>query len=185
MKQNLRKKLLEKRKFFSDAYFQMADERICMLAAELPEFQQAEVVFCYVGMEGEVSTRSLLEKVLAEGKRLGVPRCEKKGVMRVYEIRSLQDLVPGAFGIPEPVPEARLIRPEEIDLAVIPCLSCDGKGRRLGKGGGYYDRYLEGTTFLRAALCWQQMMEKEIPVDIHDQRMDVVITENDAIRTRD
>ncbi len=185
MKQNLRKKLLEKRKFLSDAYFQMADERICMLAAELPEFQQAEVVFCYVGMEGEVSTRSLLEKVLAEGKRLGVPRCEKKGVMRVYEIRSLQDLVPGAFGIPEPVPEARLIRPEEIDLAVIPWLSCDGKGRRLGKGGGYYDRYLEGTTFLRAALCWQQMMEKEIPVDIHDQRMDVVITENDAIRTRD
>ena len=81
MKQNLRKKLLEKRKFLSDAYFQMADERICMLAAELPEFQQAEVVFCYVGMEGEVSTCSLLEKVLAEGKRLGVPRCEKKGVM--------------------------------------------------------------------------------------------------------
>ena len=45
-KQRLREELLEKRKFLSGAYYQMADERICMLAAELPEFQQAEVVFC-------------------------------------------------------------------------------------------------------------------------------------------
>lgn len=119
-KQRLREELLEKRKFLSGAYYQMADERICMLAAELPEFQQAEVVFCYVGMEGEINTRPLLEKVLAEGKRLGVPRCEKKGVMQVYEIHSLQDLAPGTFGILEPAPGAGLIRPEEIDLAVDP-----------------------------------------------------------------
>ena len=72
----------------------------------------------------------------------------KKGVMRVYEIRFSTGSCARSFWNPEPVPEARLIRPEEIDLAVIPCLSCDGKGRRLGKGGGYYDRYLEGTTFL-------------------------------------
>ncbi len=98
-KQRLREELLEKRKFLSGAYYQMADERICMLAAELPEFHQAEVVFCYVGMEGEINTRPLLEKALAEGKRLGVPRCEKKGVMQVYEIHSLQDLAPGTFGI--------------------------------------------------------------------------------------
>ena len=176
-KQRLRKELLEKRKFLSGAYYQMADERICMLAAELPEFQQAEVVFCYVGMEGEINTRPLLEKVLAEGKRLGVPRCEKKGVMQVYEIHSLQDLAPGSFGILEPAPGAGLIYPEEIDLALIPCLTCNEQGARLGYGGRYYDRYLEQTACTRAALCRELFLTDDIPVEEHDQQMDLIVTE--------
>ena len=75
--------------------------------------------------------------------------------------------------------------PQEIELGLIPCAVCDGSFGRVGKGGGYYDRYLAQTSFPRAALCWQQMMVNEIPMEIYDQRMDLVITENDVIRISD
>lgn len=160
----------------------MADARILDAAAALPEFQEAETIFCYVGMAGEINTRPLLEQILGSGKRLGVPRCQEKGIMHVCEIKDLTQLKKGYYGILEPDGACPVILPEEIDLAVIPCMSCDVQGRRLGKGGGYYDRYLEQTSFPKAALCRQQLMEREIPMEVHDQRMDLVITENDVIR---
>lgn len=184
-KQRLREKIKERQKFLSEAYYDMADARILDAAAALPEFQEAETVFCYVGMAGEINTRPLLEQILKGGKRLGVPKCQKKGIMHVYEIKELGQLKAGYYGILEPDETCVPIRPEEIDLAVIPCMSCDAQGRRLGKGGGYYDRYLAQTSFPRAALCWQQMMVNEIPMEIYDQRMDLVITENDVIRISD
>ena len=71
----------------------------------------------------------------------------------------------------------RLIQPEAIDFAFIPCISCDRSGRRLGHGGGYYDRYLEKTHCVKAALCREELLVDEIPVEEHDLRMDFVISE--------
>ena len=159
----------------------MADELF-----SLPLWKQAGTVFCFVPMPGEPDLTPVLEAALAQGKRLLVPRV-RGARMEPVAITRLDELTPGAYGIREPA-GGTAAAPETLGadtLALIPCLAAGPNGVRLGRGGGYYDRYLEGTTFLRAALCWQQMMEKEIPVDIHDQRMDVVITENDAIRTRD
>lgn len=184
-KQKLRQQIKERQRFLSEAYYEMADARILDAVAALPELQEAETIFCYVGMAEEIHTRSLLEQILRSGKRLGVPKCRGKGIMHVYEIKDLAQLKKGYYGILEPDEESPVILPEEIELAVIPCLSCDAQGGRLGKGGGYYDRYLEQTAFPKAALCRQQLMEREIPMEIHDQRMDMVITENGVIRIGD
>ena len=95
-----------------------------------------------------------------------------------YKIHSLQELYPGAYGILEPKEDPeRLIQPEAIDFAFIPCISCDRSGRRLGHGGGYYDRYLEKTHCVKAALCREELLVDEIPVEEHDLRMDFVISE--------
>mgnify|MGYP000441255458 CR=1 FL=1 len=69
------------------------------------------------------------------------------------------------------------ISPKEIDLALIPCLSCSRDGRRLGYGGGYYDRYLNQVKGTLAVLCRTVLMCDEIPTENHDKNMDFVICE--------
>lgn len=177
-KKELRRKIKEKLSFTTEKYRKEADRKITESVLELNEYKSADCVFCYVSTEKEMDTFSILQDILQSGKHLGVPKCTGKGIMNVYEIRSLQELYPGAYGILEPKEDPeRLIQPEAIDFAFIPCISCDRSGRRLGHGGGYYDRYLEKTHCAKAALCREELLVDEIPVEEHDLRMDFVISE--------
>lgn len=160
-----------------DAYCKEADQAIFENVRALPQYRQARTVFCYVGTATEINTMPLLTDILESGKTLGVPRCISKGVMQVYQIESLNELKPGAYGIPEPEDGRELIEPERIDLAIIPCLCCNQKGMRLGYGGGYYDRYLEKGDFVKVVLCREKLMKEEIPIESHDIAMDFVISE--------
>ncbi len=177
-KKELRKKIKEKLSFTTEKYRKEADRKITESVLELNEYKSADCVFCYVSTEKEMDTFSILQDILRSGKHLGVPKCTGKGIMNVYEIHSLQELYPGAYGILEPKEDPeRLIQPEAIDFAFIPCISCDRSGRRLGHGGGYYDRYLEKTHCVKVALCREELLVDEIPVEEHDLRMDLVISE--------
>lgn len=181
-KRELRKEIRKKRRQLSMQYCQDADERIFRHAVSLPEYEKAETVFCYVGTRDEIDTLPLLKDILKRGKRLGVPKCISKGIMKVFEIRNLESLEEGAYGILEPAEGCSLIEPAEIDLAYVPCLSCSTDGRRLGFGGGYYDRYLQHVRFPGAVLCRSRLMSEEIPMDAYDRRMDIVISEEQIIR---
>ena len=177
-KKELRRKIKEKLSFITEKYRKEADGKITESVLELNEYKSADCVFCYVSTEKEMDTFSILQDILQSGKHLGVPKCTGKGIMNVYEIHSLQELYPGAYGILEPKEDPeRLIQPEAIDFAFIPCISCDRSGKRLGHGGGYYDRYLEKTHCVKAALCREKLLVDEIPVEEHDLRMDFVISE--------
>ncbi len=107
--------------------------------------------------------------------------------MEAREIRSFDDLVPGAYGIPEPAPHTAVVTPEEIDVIILPCLACDKSCRRLGHGGGYYDRYLSQISekCMTAALCYEAVLADELPVQKHDIPADAVITEKAIYRWRD
>lgn len=176
-KKALRAILKERASGLSEDYCKGADLKIHQKIYGMREYEEAKVIFSFVGMETEIGTSPILTDALKRGKRVGVPKCVSKGVMLVYEIHGLSDLKPGAFGILEPEDKAVLIRPEEIDLALIPCLSAWKDGRRLGYGGGYYDRYLENVTGYRAVLCREKMMCRDIPTEPHDKFMDAVICE--------
>lgn len=176
-KKQLRKKIKEKIKSLPLEYCRLADETIARKTMELEEYQKAQVIFCYVGTDREINTFPILEDILKSGKRLGVPRCISYGEMEVYEIESLRDLETGAYGIMEPKEHCRRIAPEEIDFAILPCLTCTMDGRRLGYGGGFYDRYLPKMSCQKAVLCRSALMEEEIPMDEYDVKIDVVITE--------
>lgn len=181
-KREVRKACRERRHSLPEAYCREADGKIREQIGCLPEFQSAETVFCYVGMKEEICTIPVLESILAEGKRLGVPRCISKGMMEVCEIHSLDELETGCYGIMEPAEGSRRMEPEEIDLALIPCLTCTREGRRLGQGGGFYDRYLSRTDCVRAVLCREREMLEEFPTEKHDKGMDIVITEDNIYR---
>ena len=66
---------------------------------------------------------------------------------------------------------------ENIDLAIVPCVSADLNGGRIGHGLGYYDKYLENTKMHKIGLCFVKLLEKEIPIEENDMKMDEIITE--------
>ena len=163
----------------SDFYREKASQVILEKVQQMEEYQNAEVIFCYVSTEDEVNTWPVIGHALEHGKKVGVPVCIGDGIMEVREITSFSQLKKGAYGIIEPDSSCRKLEKEEIQLALIPCVSADQTGRRLGHGAGYYDRYLADTRFVKAALCWGELMMDRIPVDELDIRMDRVISEKE------
>lgn len=183
-KRELRRQVRESVAVLDPDYCREADRRILEHIVSLPEYGQAETVFCYVGRCDEIDTLPVIERMIREGKRVGVPVCVAKGIMEVREIRGREDLEDGQYGILEPGQSCPVIHPGEIDLALVPCMTCTREGVRLGYGGGYYDRYLSQETvrFAKAVLCRGRMMSEEIPVDEHDAKMDIVISEEGIFR---
>ena len=180
-KKRLRRLLLEQMRALPPVYCRRADEAIYRHVVSLPAYQTARTICAYVGMDCEINTKPLIERMLADGKRVGVPLCVGKGVMEMREIGGLDELQAGTWGILEPPPEAPLLLPEEIDLGLIPCVSGNEAGQRLGYGGGFYDAYLAKAPFLRVLLCRKAMMTAPIPVEPHDAAMDVVVSEDGAV----
>lgn len=149
---------------------------------KLPTYAAAQTVFCFVGVRQEIDTRRLIERMLAEGKRVYVPRCGMPGQMEACALHSLSELKKGKFGIPEPDGQAETIAAEELELALLPCLAVRPDGLRLGQGGGYYDRYLERFRGVSAALCREDFVMEEIPSEPHDRYVDFIVTERGVRR---
>ena len=158
-------------------YRRAADEAICRHVTDWEVYRRAEAVFCYVGTAREIDTRPILRDALAAGKVLAVPLCVARGVMEARQIRSLEDLIPGKYGILEPRADCPLVPPEALDLVLAPCAAGSAGGLRLGYGGGYYDRFLPRVRCPKALLCRGRLVREDIPTEDHDQRMDVLVTE--------
>lgn len=163
-------------------YCIQADRAIFREVTSLREYEEADAIFCFVGTEHEIDTAPVINHALEHGKGVAVPRCTGKGIMEACLIRSLEDLKTGFYGLSEPDEGADRLRPEEIGFAVVPCLTCSSSGKRLGYGGGYYDRYLPHIRGVKALLCRGRVMREAIPVEDHDQTVDLVISENGVLR---
>ncbi len=155
----------------------LSDAAIVRRVLEAEAYRRARTVFAFVGRGREIDTRLLLERTLSDGKRLCVPLCTGPGVMECREVLDLSVLRPGAYGIPEPPPDAPVVPPEDIDLAIIPCAGAAADGRRLGRGGGYYDRFLSQFSGEALLLCRETLLRPDIPQEPHDIRIPAVMTE--------
>lgn len=158
-------------------YRRSADASIAAHLLAMPEYRAAGTVFCFVGAGWEIDTRPILENVLATGKALCVPLCTGPGLMEPRRIRSLSELIPGAYGLPEPPAGSALVAPDEVDLAILPCLTCNRGGQRLGQGSGCYDRFLAGFRGGTVLVCREHLLREEIPVEPHDYPIPWVLTE--------
>ena len=158
-----------------------------VLSSEL--WREARSVFLYISVKEEPDTRRLLSRAIEEGKAVYAPKClrspDGSPRMLAVRLRSPEDLVPGAFSIPEPRcdPEAppEILPPDGIDLALLPCVSATKNGDRLGHGAGYYDRFLaEGRPGKPATvcLCRAALLSEELPAGPHDIPADCVATED-------
>lgn len=181
-KKEIRREMIRRMAELPEDYKREADRKIFEAVLSSPEYAMSQTVFCYVGVKNEINTSPFLEEMLRSGRTVCVPRCIGHGVMRSLRIRSLSDLVPGMRNIPEPPESAEEILPEQIDLAIIPCVTANADGERLGYGGGYYDRFLSKTKAFRMLLIRSRMMREEIPREPHDLKMDAVVTEKQFSR---
>lgn len=181
-KRALRRQLREKLRELTEAERTAADAAICRAVQELPTYRRVRTVFCFVGIRKEIRTVPLIEAMLRDGKRVAVPRCGAPGQMDACEIHVLSELRPGQYGIPEPGENAEVLRPEEIELALLPCLAVRPDGLRLGQGGGYYDRFLAAFSGVSAVLCRSTFVREDIPVEPHDLRADWIVSEAGARR---
>ena len=134
-------------------------------------------MFCYIGTDREVDTMPILHAALREGRTVAVPLCTAPGVMEARQITGVGDLVSGKYGILAPRASCPVLEPEEIGVAVVPCCTGNGRGERLGYGGGYYDRYLPRTRCPALLLCRSRLVHEDIPTEAHDARMDYLVTE--------
>ena len=176
-KRLLRKEMRRAEAALTAEYIVRASERICAALISRPEYAEAKTVFCFVGMPREVDTSAIMKHAWESGKAVCAPRCVGPAEMEARRVASMEELRPGRMGIPEPTEDAPVISPEEIDLAIIPCLSCNRRGDRLGRGGGYYDRFLENYHGRAIMLCMERMTRDHIPMEPGDMPVQAVLTE--------
>ena len=176
-KQQLRRTMRALESGLSARYKAESSRAIAAHLLAMPEYQEAGTVFCFVGTDREIDTRPILEDVLAAGKRLCVPQCVGKGIMELRQVTDLRQLIPGAYGILEPSADAPLVSLDEVDFAILPCLTCNHLGQRLGQGGGYYDRFLSHYRGGTVLLCREKLIREEIPLEPRDMPVPWVLTE--------
>lgn len=160
------------------AYKAESSEAICRHVLALDAYRAAKTVFAFAGTDHEIDTSLVLNETLAAGKTLVLPRCAEGHALDLCVVASMDDLVPGMYGILEPRAGCPLVTAGDIDFAVIPCLSFDRRGRRLGQGGGYYDRLLPRLTCPTCLICRERLMSEAVPTEEHDRRCDLYLTEN-------
>ena len=162
------------------------DRSICQRVLGLRAYREASVVLTYVSLPGEIDTHGIILAALRDGKRVAVPYCiENSRRMYFYFIHSMDDLVARTFGVLEPVAERceRVEMPaDEKSICIVPGLSFDAAGFRLGYGKGYYDRFLCSYQGLKIGLCYQYAVRAMLPHSRYDVAVDLLITERKVKR---
>jgi 5,10-methenyltetrahydrofolate synthetase len=155
----------------------------------LPQYRRARTVLATLSFGTEWDTRGFAEGVLADGKVLALPRVVREPrSLALFAVRDLgADLVPGVWGIEEPDPQrCRAVALSEVDFALVPALSCDREGVRLGYGAGYFDRLLAGagTRTFRVVALPEALVRERVPCEPHDVPVDALLTERQFLETR-
>ena len=160
--------------------------RITETVTGLPEYRKARVIASYVDKGSEVRTRPIIRKALASRKRVLVPIVDKESRNLLYsEIKSLHELAPGAYDIPEPKREHRRLRElETAGVVFVPGIAWDLDGYRLGWGKGYFDTVLKRLPDRSVAvgLAFDLQVVERVPRAQFDLPVDLVVTETRVVR---
>jgi len=153
---------------------------------ELDEFQRAHVVMAFCTLPDEVDTKPVIQEALTRGKRVALPVCRRGSEeMTAVELTETNtQLVKSPFSFLQPA-NGTEIPPDGFDLILVPGLAFDRSGVRLGRGGGYYDRFLarkcEDT--VTCAVVYACQVFDVVPNHHWDVSVDIIVTETETIRT--
>lgn len=185
MKRRLRKEMKEQLNAMSPQLAAAKSGAASRLLIAQEEFRQAGAVMLYLALPGEADPAHVALAAWQQGKTVLTPRIDlDRHRIIAVEIRSLDsELVVNRYGIAEPTygppwPAA------DIDLVIVPALAYDRRGGRLGRGGGYYDRFLvsPGVHAVTCGFAFQEQVVDELPVQAHDKRVTMLVTDKEVLR---
>lgn len=176
MKKEIRAEVRRRIKLLSEEQMSGASETIFSKIEKCDEFAEARCIALFAAMHDEVPTDYALKSWMELGKRIVVPRVEGD-IMRFYDY-SPDKMRTGAFGILEPTGDEECT-PSDIDLIIVPARAFTSAGERLGRGGGFYDKYMSQSDFRasKIGIAFKCQIFDSLPCDPHDIRVDKVVTE--------
>lgn len=180
-KREIRKEIIKRLADQDPALAKQRSKRIQEALLSSEEFQVARTVMTYVSLPTEVDTRYLNKEALKRGKRVAVPYIKGSQTIIASELTALECLEKGPFGIYQPKEGLnKIVASEEIDLIIVPAIAYDKENMRLGRGKGYYDKFLaKGKLSLSKTigLAFHFQIVDCLPVGPHDRPVYRVITD--------
>ena len=195
MKQGIRQSIIAARQKMAVELRSEFSAAITQRVLDLPAYERAKIVLGYMSFGAEFSTSVWLQQALQDGKQVLLPKVNSSSKqLELYRVGDLRhDVAPGAWEIPEPLPErcVRLDALEQVDFILLPGVAFARDGSRLGYGGGFYDKLLERINpkiddplavqpALVAAAFSMQLLQ-EIPQEATDRKVGWLLTENEVI----
>lgn len=176
-KKELRKIIKDRKRQYSSSQLEELSLSVLSRLADQESFRKAKIILMYYSLPDEVNTHTFIDEMTALGKTVLLPVVKDSENMEIREYSGRKDLTEGSFHIMEPT--GNLFPPErygEIEVGVIPGMSFDEKGNRLGRGKGYYDRFLKKVpTLFKIGICFDFQKRDTIPTEETDIRMDCII----------
>jgi len=150
----------------------------------LQEFTKSEKAMLYFSVGNEVKTKGIIERALEEGKKVFLPVTDF-GARKIepVQISSLEELKKNKQGLFEPI-GSKTIKASELNLIVVPGVAFDRQGNRIGTGKGFYDNMLRRVSrkVSLVGLCFEENLEERLPVESHDIKMDLIVTDKEIVR---
>ena len=141
----------------------------------LEPVKNGKTVLVFWGMDPEPETTGLISALLAYGKQVALPVCRADGTLEARLYRGGR-LVRNRYGIPEPGEDCPRVEREDLDVVLVPALCYDRKGFRLGRGKGFYDRFLAEYTGVSVGMCYKELVREELPRQEHDLPVKILLT---------
>jgi 5-formyltetrahydrofolate cyclo-ligase len=177
-KKNLRKRIVSVLRALGLGEIKRRTQEVERKLQASDHYKNAHVVMMFWPMSGEVDLRDFIRKAREEGKRIALPVIQGDSI-EPYEFVGEEHLKTNMLGVKEPSQE--LTKPVEIsslDLVLVPGVAFDAHGNRLGRGGGYYDRFLARLSdpVCTIGIGFECQVQDYIPVSSHDRSVRYVIT---------
>lgn len=177
-KKELRQRVRARLKNLSPERRAAASAQACSLLEEQAAWKNAQTIFFYAPLPEEVDLWPLLRDSLAAGKIIALPRFD--AAAQRYVACQIQDpaadISDGRFGIREPAEHCVLLPLNRLDLALAPGVAFDLRGRRLGRGKGFYDQLLALVRGTTCGVAFDEQIVREIPVEPHDVHLNCILT---------
>jgi len=182
-KSELRQKLIERLLSLAKEELKRRSENVTEKLSQLPIYKDAKVIMAYYPLRGEVDIKEMMKKDWG-AKRWCFPVMElEKNHLRIFEVTNLdEDFIKGPFGVMQPdTQKAKEVDISEIDLVIVPGLAFDRQRNRLGRGAGFYDRFLKSIKppAKKAGVAFDFQVLQNLPIHLpFDEKVDLVVSEH-------
>ena len=181
-KKALRRAMLDRQRALSETERAALTASLTKALLQFPAYPKARKIMAYLSLPGEADLDDFIRVALAEGKEIYVPVCLPDFQMEAGLLSDMEHFAKGPHGLRDLPPGYESARPEDLDLLLVPAVAVDISGHRLGRGAGYYDRFLSRVSQeKRVAVVWDFQLTEAVPAEAHDLSVGAVITEKRSI----